>query len=80
MDLQEKIKKAEAALGRLYAAIEAGTIDTDAPILRERVAKGAALFILSYRRAPSLPLGHSIQIGVLSFLINMLAVPRQITH
>jgi site-specific DNA recombinase len=36
--LQEEIEMAEAALGRLYAAIEAGTIDTDDPILRERVA------------------------------------------
>lgn len=36
-DLQE-IENAEAARGRLYAAIEAGTIDTDDTILRDRVA------------------------------------------
>src|SRR5687767_1943593 len=36
--LQDEIERAEAALGRLYAAIEAGTIDTDDPILRERIA------------------------------------------
>jgi hypothetical protein len=36
-DLQREIENAEAALGRLYAAIEAGTNDTDDAILRERV-------------------------------------------
>jgi site-specific DNA recombinase len=37
-NLQQEIESTEAALGRLYAAIEAGTINTDDPILRERVA------------------------------------------
>jgi site-specific DNA recombinase len=37
-NLQGEIEKVEAALGRLYTAIEAGTVDTDDPVLRERVA------------------------------------------
>lgn len=37
-DLKQEVEDTETALGRLYAAIESGTIDTDDPILRERVA------------------------------------------